>query len=105
LVVRGYYDSFGMGPVVIGGAAFADLVAETVAETAEIAEALWAPSLATPRPADLAVGAQRSRRAPKRERPRTRTVSGPLAVERSKRNQAARACSARRTFLPPVVIL
>ena len=38
--MEGYYASSGFGPDVIGGAAFADLVAETVVEMAEIAEAV-----------------------------------------------------------------
>ncbi|TFV87997.1 hypothetical protein [Blastococcus sp. CT_GayMR16] len=40
LAVEGYYVSFGIGPDVIGGAAFADLVAETVVHLADIAEPL-----------------------------------------------------------------
>ena len=40
LAVEGYYVSSGLGPDLIGGADFADLVAETVVELAEVAEAL-----------------------------------------------------------------
>ena len=40
LAVEGYYVSSGLGPDVIGGAQFADLVAETVVAMEEIAEAL-----------------------------------------------------------------
>ena len=40
LAVEGYYVSAGMGPDVIGGADFADFVTETVAEMAEVAEAV-----------------------------------------------------------------
>ena len=40
LAVEGYYVSAGMRPDTIGGAEFADLVAETVVEMAEIAEAV-----------------------------------------------------------------
>jgi hypothetical protein len=40
LAVEGYYISAGMGPDAIGGAEFADLVAATVVEMAEIAEAV-----------------------------------------------------------------
>jgi hypothetical protein len=40
LAVEGYYVSSGIGPDVIGGAAFADLVAETVGYMADVAEPL-----------------------------------------------------------------
>ncbi|GAA3177538.1 hypothetical protein GCM10010531_34150 [Blastococcus jejuensis] len=40
LAVEGYYVSSGLGPDLIGGAEFADLVAETVAEMTEIAAVL-----------------------------------------------------------------
>jgi hypothetical protein len=40
LAVEGYYVSSGLGPDLIGGAEFADLVAEAVVEMEEIAEAL-----------------------------------------------------------------
>ena len=40
LAVEGYYVSSGLGLDLIGGAEFADLVAETVVEMAEIAEAV-----------------------------------------------------------------
>ena len=40
LAVEGYYVSTGMGPDVIGGVDFADFVTETVAEMAEVAEAV-----------------------------------------------------------------
>jgi len=40
LAVEGYYVSAGMGPDVIGGADFANFVTETVAEMAEVAEAV-----------------------------------------------------------------
>jgi hypothetical protein len=40
LAVEGYYVSSGFGPDVIGGAAFADLVAETVVYMADVAERL-----------------------------------------------------------------
>jgi hypothetical protein len=40
LAVDGYYVSSGLGPDLIGGAEFAELVAETVAEMAEIAAGL-----------------------------------------------------------------
>ena len=40
LAVEGYHVSSGLGPDVIGGAQFADLVAETVVAMEEIAEAL-----------------------------------------------------------------
>jgi hypothetical protein len=40
LAVEGYHVSSGLGPDLIGGAAFADLVAETVAYLADIAEPL-----------------------------------------------------------------
>lgn len=40
LAVEGYYVSYGIGLEVIGGPAFADLVAETVEEMADIAEPL-----------------------------------------------------------------
>ena len=40
LAVEGYYVSAGMGPDTIGGVEFADLVAETVVEMAEIAKAV-----------------------------------------------------------------
>ena len=40
LAVEGYYLSSGIGPDVIGGAAFADLVAETVGYMADVAEPL-----------------------------------------------------------------
>jgi hypothetical protein len=38
LAVEGFYVSYGVGPDVIGEAAFADLVAETVVEMADVAE-------------------------------------------------------------------
>jgi hypothetical protein len=41
LAVEGYYVSYGLGPVVIGGPAFADLVAETVVSME--AAAAWLP--------------------------------------------------------------
>jgi hypothetical protein len=40
LAVEGYYVSSGLGPDVIGGAQYADLVAETVVAMEEIAETL-----------------------------------------------------------------
>jgi len=40
LAVEGYYVSAGMGPDVIGGPEFADFVAETVDEMADIAQAV-----------------------------------------------------------------
>lgn len=40
LAVEGYYVSSGLGPDLIGGAEFADLVAETVAEMTELAAVL-----------------------------------------------------------------
>ena len=40
MAVEGYHVSSGLGPDVIGGAQFADLVAETVVAMEEIAEAL-----------------------------------------------------------------
>jgi hypothetical protein len=40
LAVEGYYISFGLGPDVIGGAEFEDVVAAAMADLAEIAEAL-----------------------------------------------------------------
>ena len=41
LAVEGYYVSYGVGPAVIGGAAFADLVAETVVSMEDAAA--WLP--------------------------------------------------------------
>lgn len=40
LAAGGFYVSSGLGPDVIGGAAFADLVAETLVSMADVAEAL-----------------------------------------------------------------
>ena len=40
LAVEGYYVSSGFGPDVIGGAAFADLVADTVVDMADVADRL-----------------------------------------------------------------
>ena len=47
LAVEGYYANGGMGPDVLGDAGFADLVAETVTEMAELAPLL---------PADAVIG-------------------------------------------------